>query len=54
MPEIEKRVQAATANLPKPRKFEDLTAEQKAKLAGLLGIDEKELEKRSAAADEPA
>lgn len=54
MPEISKRVEAATANLPKPREYGDLTAEQKAKLANLLGIDEKELEQRSASAGKTA
>jgi hypothetical protein len=49
MPEIQKRVQAMTANLPKPRDYKDLTPEQKAKLANLLGIDEKDLDKGSAA-----
>jgi hypothetical protein len=54
MPEIQKRVEAATANLPKARDYEDLTAEQKAKLAELLGIDEKELDKGSSASGKNA
>jgi hypothetical protein len=48
MPEIQKKVDAATANLPKARRYDDLTPAQKARLANLLGVDEKELSKGSA------
>lgn len=50
MPAIQEKVKAATADLPKARSYEDLTAEQKARLASLLGVDPKELAKRPARA----
>ncbi|MES2495426.1 MAG: DUF2059 domain-containing protein [Pseudomonadota bacterium] len=37
MPEIMKRVAEATADLPKPRNAEDLTSEEKKRIAELLG-----------------
>jgi|SRR6185437_11005331 len=49
MPAIQERIKTATADLPKARSYADLTAEQKAKLASLLGIDEKELANRPGA-----
>jgi hypothetical protein len=47
MPAIQKKVEADTANLPKPREYKDLTPDQRARLAKLLGIDEKDLGKAS-------
>ncbi len=38
MPDVIKRVQAATASLPKPKKFEDLNDADKARLAQLLNL----------------
>ena len=39
MPDIMKKVEAATANLPKAKKAADLTAEDKAEINKLMGID---------------
>jgi hypothetical protein len=50
MPAIEKKVEAVTADLPKPKEYKDLTPEQRTKLAGLLGVDEKDLGKPSGSA----
>jgi hypothetical protein len=49
LPAIEKTVNAATADLPKARSYADLTPDQKTRLANLLGVDEKDLAKGSAA-----
>ena len=38
MPEVMKRAQAKTASLPPPRRYEDLTPAERARLADLLGI----------------
>ncbi|MEJ2410537.1 MAG: DUF2059 domain-containing protein [Novosphingobium sp.] len=46
MPAIMAKVKAATANLPRPRKFADLTQAEKSKLAQILGISEAKLEKQ--------
>lgn len=45
MPDVMKQVEARTAGLPKARKYEDLTAAERAKLAALLGVPEKDLKK---------
>ncbi|MBS0482497.1 MAG: DUF2059 domain-containing protein [Proteobacteria bacterium] len=47
MPDILKSVQAATATLPKPRKYVDLSAVDRSKLAKLLGITEAQLAKEN-------
>lgn len=44
MPEFIKAAQKATADLPPPRKLEDLTPEQKAGIAAALGVDESALQ----------
>lgn len=44
MPEITKKVEEATASLPKPRKWQDLTAAQRKDLARLLGVPESQME----------
>lgn len=49
MPAIQEKVKAATADLPKPRSYDDLTADQRARLASLLGVDEKDLAQRPTA-----
>ena len=46
MPAIMKKAQEAEAALPRPRRFEDLTKAERAKLAGLLGVPEAELGKK--------
>ncbi|WP_404713653.1 DUF2059 domain-containing protein [Sphingomonas sp. MMS24-J13] len=43
MPDVIKRVQAATAHLPKPKKASDLTDAERARLAQLLGIPPEKL-----------
>lgn len=43
MPQFIEASQKATANLPKPRKLQDLTPAEKAKLAKALGVDESKL-----------
>lgn len=45
MPAIFERATNATKDLPKPRTNKDLTPEERTKLAGLLGVDPKTLEK---------
>jgi hypothetical protein len=45
MPEIIKKTTAATEGLPKPRTFEDLNKDERAKLAELIGISEKDFKK---------
>ncbi|MCJ2187787.1 DUF2059 domain-containing protein [Novosphingobium beihaiensis] len=49
MPAIMEKVKTATADLPKPRKFADLSKAEKTKLAKILGLSETELEKQEAA-----
>ena len=46
IPEIMKKVEAATAELPKPRSYKDLTKAERARLAQLLGTTEAALAKR--------
>lgn len=46
MPAIGEQVKAATAKLPKPRAYADLTTDEKARLAALLGISEDQLAKQ--------
>lgn len=46
MPAMIDKVTAATADLPQPRKFADLSPAEKAKLAEILGISKAELEKQ--------
>lgn len=48
MPAIQKRIEAATADLPKARSYADLTQDQRARLAKLIGVDEQDLAKGSA------
>lgn len=43
MPDVIKRVETATASLPKPKKASDLTDAERAKLAQLLGIPPEKL-----------
>lgn len=43
MPDFIKAMETSTAALPKPRKLEDLSKAEKAKLATLLGVKEKDL-----------
>ena len=45
MPAAAQKVQAATASLPKPKTYADLSAADRARLAKLLGVDPAELEK---------
>jgi hypothetical protein len=45
MPSIIGKVQTATASLPKPRQFKDLSAVERSHLAQLLGVSEAELGK---------
>ncbi len=56
MGDLEQGAKQAMAQLPPPRSFADLAAEERTRLAGLLGISEAELERRMAAgeAHEPA
>lgn len=49
MPAIIEKVKVATANLPQPRKYADLSKAEKAKLASILGVSEQELDKQEAA-----
>lgn len=48
MPAVIEKVKAATASLPEPRKYADLTNAERDKLAALLGISRKELEEGEA------
>ncbi|MFC3213009.1 DUF2059 domain-containing protein [Novosphingobium panipatense] len=48
MPAVIEKVKAATASLPEPRKYADLTSAERDKLAALLGISRKELEEGEA------
>lgn len=43
MPGIMKKVTEATASLPKPKKASDLTEDEKARLAAMLGLSPKEM-----------
>lgn len=43
MPAMIQKMTAATANLPKPRRYSDLTAAERAQLARLLGLSEADL-----------
>ncbi|GAO55085.1 DUF2059 domain-containing protein [Novosphingobium sp. MD-1] len=43
MPAMIQKMTAATANLPKPRRYADLTAAERAQLARLLGLSEADL-----------
>ena len=43
MPAMIQKMTAATANLPKPRRYADLTAAERARLARLLGLSEADL-----------
>jgi hypothetical protein len=45
IPKIMQKVQAETANLPKPKTYADLTDADRARLAKLLGVDPAELKK---------
>ncbi len=45
MPAIVQKLTSATADLPKPKTFKDLNAEERARLANLLGIPESQLGK---------
>ena len=47
MPQIVKDMQAATADLPKAKEYKDLTPEEKAKLAKLLGVDQQDMAAKS-------
>ncbi|WP_395393383.1 DUF2059 domain-containing protein [Novosphingobium sp. BL-8A] len=49
MPAIMEKVKTATAGLPAPRKYDDLSPADKTRLAKLLGISEGELDKREEA-----
>jgi hypothetical protein len=51
MPAIVEKAMAATKDLPKPRTNKDLTPQERKKLAGLLGVDAKTLEKDSGGDD---
>ncbi len=53
MPDIIKKVQAATASLPKPRDPETLTDAERDKIARLMGVDPAELKKKTAARAKP-
>jgi hypothetical protein len=45
MPAIVEKVKAASATLPEPRNYSDLSKSEKARLAKLLGVSESQLEK---------
>ena len=49
MPTIAKRVEAASAGLPKPRKWADLSPAERTKLAQLLGVSEESLAQKAKA-----
>jgi len=48
MPAILEKAQAATADLPAPRKYADLSEAERDKLAGILGVSRKDLDAREA------
>ncbi|MCC7266398.1 MAG: hypothetical protein IT546_03545 [Caulobacteraceae bacterium] len=52
MPKVLEASKAATAHLPPPRKFEDLTPAERAKLSEMLGIEQNDLENAPPATDE--
>ncbi|GGN53904.1 hypothetical protein GCM10011349_28990 [Novosphingobium indicum] len=52
MPAIVEKVKTATADLPPPRKYADLSDAERAELADLLGISVAELEEQQAAKSE--
>jgi len=52
MPAIVEKVKTATADLPPPRKYADLSDAETAELADLLGISVAELEEQQAAKSE--
>lgn len=54
MPAIMDKVKGATANLPQPRTYADLSDAEKAKLARILGMSPKELEEKNAARTDAA
>jgi hypothetical protein len=54
MPAIARRVDAATAGLPKPRKWADLSPAERTKLAQLLGVSEESLAQKALASDKAA
>jgi hypothetical protein len=54
MPAIAKRVDAASAGLPKPRKWADLSPAERTKLAQLLGVSEDSLAQKALARDKAA
>ncbi|MDE2436266.1 MAG: DUF2059 domain-containing protein, partial [Sphingomonadales bacterium] len=47
VPTIVKAIESATANLPTPRKYKDLSKDQRARLAKLLGVTEAQLDKQN-------
>ena len=51
MPDMIKAMETSTAALPKPRKIEEMSKAEKAKLAKLLGVKEKDLRDPPAAPD---
>lgn len=48
MPELVRKAQADSADLPKPRQFQDLTPAERKRLAELVGVTESALESNSA------
>ncbi|MFM5907091.1 MAG: DUF2059 domain-containing protein [Novosphingobium sp.] len=48
MPDIIKKMQAATAGLPKPKGYKDLTAAERKRLADLLGVPADKMDKEKA------
>lgn len=48
MPAIIENVKTATAGLPSPRDYKDLTGAERTRLAALLGISREELDQREA------
>ena len=53
MPAIIEKAKTATASLPAPRRYSDLTEAEKDKLAGLLGLSRADLDKKQAAKAAP-
>jgi len=51
MPAIMAKVQQATAEMPQPRTLDELSAEERQRLAGLLGVPEAELGQQSSTID---
>lgn len=54
MPAMVEKVKAATANLPAPRKYSELSEAEKGQLARLLGISRTDLDKRETKGAAPA